>query len=146
MSEPVARRPPADFFTLVTDRFTAPFWEAARAERLVVARCGACGRQRLPPTPFCPQCRSQALEWDTISGCGTVFSYTIVWRAILPQMQGSIPYAPAVIDLDGAPGCRLVTNVVDVPVDRIAVGMRVRVVWDSVNGVTVPRFTAMRDQ
>jgi uncharacterized OB-fold protein len=128
----------------VNDRFTAPFWEAAEAQRLVVARCAACGRMRMPPTPFCPQCRSQVLEWQLLSGRGKVFTYTIVWRAILPEMQDSIPYAPAVIDLEGAPGCRLVSNVVDVPVNRIVVGMPVQVVWDQVNGVTVPRFTGLR--
>ncbi len=44
--------------------------------------------------------------------------------------------------LDGAGGARLISNVVDVEVTAIHVGMEVQVVWDDVAdaGVAVPRF------
>jgi uncharacterized OB-fold protein len=49
---------------------------------------------------------------------------------------------PAVIALEGAGGARLISNVVDVEVADLHVGMAVQVVWDDVSdqGVAVPRF------
>jgi uncharacterized OB-fold protein len=138
----IAVAPPAALFDLAVDRWTAPFWEAAREHRLVAARCADCGAFRMPATPFCPGCLSQAIDWTELSGLGTVFSYTVVRRAITPEMEGALPYVPALIDLDGAPGARLIAAVVGVPVEAVTVGARVRVSWeDRPDGVSVPRFT-----
>jgi uncharacterized protein len=138
----IARSPAESLFSLCTDQWTRPWWDAARERRLTAAQCEACCRFRMPPTPFCPHCRSQAIQWPTLSGKGTVFSFTIVTRAVIPAMESCIPYVPALIDLDGAPGARLTTNIVGVPVDAITIGAAVEVVFeDRSDGVVVPRFT-----
>ena len=73
---------------------------------------------------------------------GEVYSYTIVERAILPGMTDHLPYVPAVITLEGGGGVRLISNVVDVALDELVIGMKVMVVWDDLSeGVAVPRFT-----
>lgn len=141
MNAPIAKRPPAALFHLSTDHWTQPFWDAASQNRLVIPRCTDCGTHRMPPTPFCPACQSQSIHWVELSGRGKVYSYTVVSRAILPDMDDCLPYVPAVIELDGGGGTRLISNVVDVPVDVITVGAPVRVIWDDVGGVIVPRFT-----
>lgn len=142
MPAPILRRPLESLFELVTDRWTEPFWRAARERRLTAARCASCSRFRMPPTPFCPYCLSQELDWPTLSGRGTIYSFTIVARAIFPEMEECIPYMPAVVELPDAEGIRLITNIVDVPVDRIAIDAEVEVVWDErQDGVVVPRFT-----
>lgn len=138
----IARRPLESLFELATDRWTEPFWQAARERRLTVARCASCGRFRMPPTPFCPHCLSQELEWPTLCGRGTIYSFTIVARAIFPEMEACIPYVPALVELPDADGVRLITNIVDVPVDHIAIGAEVEAVWDERrDGVVIPRFT-----
>jgi uncharacterized OB-fold protein len=138
----IAKSPADDLFSLSQDLWTKPYWDAARERRLTAPRCGHCGRFRMPPTPFCPHCRSQEIEWPTLSGRGTIFSFTIVARAIVPAMEGSIPYVPALIDLDDAPGARLTTAIVDVPVDDIRIDAPVSVVFvERSDGVVVPRFT-----
>ena len=140
---PIAKRPPPELFKLSTNAWTQPFWDATARHALVAARCAGCGRFRMPPTPFCPHCQSQSIDWRTLSGRGTVYSYTVVERAILPGMEDHLPYVPAVIELDGAPGVRLISNIVDIEVANIHVGMAVAVVWDDHrNGVAVPRFVA----
>lgn len=97
----------------------------------------------MPPTPFCPHCQSQAIDWRTLSGRGTVYSYTVVERAILDGMDAHLPYVPAVVELEGAGSARLIGNVVDVEVAAITVGMAVAAVRDEhVNGVALPRFVA----
>lgn len=142
MSADIALDPPEALFALVTDQWTKPFWDAARAHCLTAPRCAACGHFRMPPTPFCPNCLSQEIDWPELSGGGTVFSYSVVRRAIVPEMAGALPYVPALVDLDDAPGARLITNIVGVPVASIVVGARVRVVFrDRADGVSVPRFT-----
>jgi uncharacterized protein len=140
ISGPIAKRPPISSVRLVTDRWTRPFWDAAADHRLVAPRCAECGRFRMPPTPFCPGCHSQVLEWPTLSGRGTIYSYTVVTRAIVPGTEDSIPYVPAVISLDGADETRLISNVVDVPIDCVHVGDAVSVVWDDYPGLSIPRF------
>jgi hypothetical protein len=135
------RKPPATLVNLSPDRFTEPFWKAAAERRLVAARCEECGTLRMPPSPFCHRCRSQRVGWVELSGDGTVYSFTVVRRALIPQLEESIPYVVAVIELEGAAGVRLVSNVVDVEPDEVRIGMRVRVAWDDVrDGVVIPRF------
>jgi uncharacterized OB-fold protein len=141
MTRLIAQRPPTAGFVLSTNQWTQPFWDAAREHRLVAARCAECGRFRMPPTPFCPNCRSQAIQWTTLSGLGTVYSYTVVSRAMLAGMDECLPYVPAVISLPDAGGVRLVSNVVDAPIEEIRVGREVRVVWDDApEGAVLPRF------
>jgi uncharacterized OB-fold protein len=138
----IAKSPAEELFSLCADQWTQPWWNAARERRLVAAKCGSCGRFRMPPTPFCPHCLSQRIEWPTLSGRGTLFSYTIVRRAVVPAMEACIPYVPALIDLEGAPGARLTSNIVDVPVDDIRIGAAVKVVFvERGDAVVVPRFT-----
>lgn len=139
---PIAKRPPPDLFKLSTNAWTQPFWDATARHELVAAQCTDCGTFRMPPTPFCPCCQSQRITWARLSGSGEIYSYTIVERAILPGMEDHLPYVPTVITLDGAGGVRLISNVVEVEVADIRVGMAVQVVWDDLpgQGVAVPRF------
>lgn len=138
----IARRPPPELFKLSTNAWTQPFWDATAQHSLVAACCSDCGHFRMPPTPFCPCCQSQRITWTPLSGRGEVYAYTIVERAIMPGMDAHLPYVPAVITLEGGGGTRLISNVVDVEVADIRVGLPVRVVWDDVvgQGVAVPRF------
>lgn len=137
----MSKRPPDALATIVTDSFTAPYWDAAKAGRLTCAQCGNCGRFRMPPSPFCPNCRSQAVDWPTLPGTGTIYSYTIVERAVLPGTEDSIPYVPAVVSLDGAEPARLITDIVDSDLDAIRIDARVTVTFDTMpDGAVVPRF------
>ena len=141
----IAKRPPPELFKLSTNAWTQPFWDATARHELVAAQCAECGAFRMPPTPFCPCCQSQRIDWRILSGRGEVYSYTIVERAIMPGMDEHLPYVPAVITLEGAGGVRLISNVVEVEVADLRVGMAVQVVWDDVpgQGVAVPRFVGV---
>jgi uncharacterized OB-fold protein len=120
---------------------TVGWWEAAADHRLVVQRCAACGRTRHPPGPVCPRCRSTASEWWQLPGTGTVYTYTIVRQAFIASLQDRIPYVVIAVDLDGAAGARLVSNLVDADLDEVRVGMPVEVVWEDMGPeLAVPRF------
>jgi uncharacterized protein len=120
---------------------TVGWWEAAAAHRLVVERCTACGHTRHPPGPACPRCRSTASEWHTLPGTGTVYTYTVVHQAFIPSLSDKLPYAVIAVDLDGAAGARLVSNLVDGDPHEVYVDMPVEVAWEDMGPeLAVPRF------
>jgi uncharacterized OB-fold protein len=132
---------PSSIATLEPDADTAPFWDACRRGELRLQRCAACGRFRHPPLAGCPDCGSRRAEWVALSGAATVYSFTIVRHAVLPELAAHVPYNVAVVEPDEAPGVRLITNVVDVAPEQMAIGLRVELAWDEpLPGVRLPRF------
>jgi hypothetical protein len=111
-----------------------PFYEAARAGRLVLAYCPACRRHELPGTRTCPSCLSGDLAWQEASGRGTVFTFVVFRRSLHPAFE--VPYAVCVIELDEGP--RLVAGLAGVPPEAVEVGMRVEAVFDDAGDEPVP--------
>lgn len=139
----IALPPPDALFTLVTDRFTAPFWDATAQGRLCLPRCVACAAWAMPPLAFCPECHAQGHDWPEVDPHGVLHSYTIVTRAILPEMAGHLPYVPATVEFPQAGGVRLVAAVVGLRVGDLRIGMPLRTRFDTrPDGVSVPRFVA----
>jgi uncharacterized OB-fold protein len=116
--------PPAELAVPV-DMWTAPVWEAAGRGELVVPQCGECARFRMQPSPFCPNCQSQQVGWPVLSGRGRLYSFTILPH---PKITGSA-YAPALIELDDAPGVRLVSNIVHADSADLAIDMELEVLF-----------------
>ena len=93
---------------------TAPFWEAAKYDRLLIQRCRSCVLHYFYPRPFCPRCASADVEWDVVSGRGRLVSYVIDYRP-MPPTDGAVPLIIALVELDE--GVRLLTNIVDAAPD-----------------------------
>ena len=107
---------------------TRGYWEATLEERLVAQRCADCGNIQLPPSPCCTTCLSQNLSWETLSGTGHVFSFTIVCHAFHPSFMDKLPYVVADIELDEGP---IVTaDVTGIPVEEVRIGLPVKVWFD----------------
>jgi uncharacterized OB-fold protein len=133
--------PPEALFAPETDRWTAPYWEGLVARRLTVPRCAACGTFRMPPTPVCPACRSSALDWPEAGPEGRLYTWTLVTRAILPGMEGAVPYAPAVVELPSAGSVRLVTCLIDADPAALRLGQPLRLRWHRrSDGLQLPLF------
>ena len=116
------------------------YWQAARAHRLELPRCNACGRMWFPPSQSCPHCLAADFAWTAVSGRGKVFSFVTYHRVYHPAFAGEVPYVVALVELDEGP--RLLTNIVGVPPEKVACDMPVRVVFDDYGGdVAVPKFT-----
>ena len=123
----------------LADATTLPFWEAAAEHRLVVQRCAACGHTRLPPAPVCPECGSDAAEWQEVPGAGEVYSYTIVHRPIAADQ--TLPFVVAVVSLEGSGGLRMISNLVSVEPADVEIGMPVALVWEDMSeDLALPRF------
>jgi uncharacterized OB-fold protein len=133
--------PPADVIVLSPSESTVPFWEATAEHRLVVPRCTACGKFRMPPAPFCWNCRAQDVEWIEHDGAGTIYSFTVIRHAVIPDVKESLPLIAAVVELPDTNGCRLIGNVVDCEPEIVHVGAAVELDWYDVReGTTIPVF------
>ncbi|MFD4506582.1 Zn-ribbon domain-containing OB-fold protein [Streptomyces sp. NPDC058457] len=138
MSAVLSRALPPERVQIATDHVTEPFWQAARERRLTAPRCADCGHFRLPPTPFCPECQSQKVDWVQLSGRASVFSFSVVRN--IPGLDDAVVVA-AVVDLPDAPGARLVSNVIDADPDEVRIGMELIVDFSPVSdGWLLPVF------
>ncbi|TMA79037.1 MAG: Zn-ribbon domain-containing OB-fold protein [Deltaproteobacteria bacterium] len=117
----------------------APYFAAARAGRLVVQRCTGCGALRFPPRELCSVCLATEAAWQEVSGRGEIFSYYVMHQIYHPGFAAEVPYAVVVVKLEEGP--KLTSNVVDCPLDEIAIGMPVEVVFEELSPeVTLPKF------
>jgi uncharacterized OB-fold protein len=141
---PLATALPTEAVRITTDPTTEPFWQAAKDRRLAAPRCGACGHFRLPPTPYCPECQSPKVDWVDLSGRATVYSFAVVHG--FPGLP-DITLVPVVVDLPDAPGARLVSNVIGIEPDAVAIGMELEVDFHPINdGWLLPVFRSASDQ
>jgi uncharacterized OB-fold protein len=135
----------AELSQIAPNPTTAPFWDAFQRRELRVQKCGACERFRHPPIPGCPHCGSPRVEWTLLSGRGRIFSYTFVHHPALPSLAESVPYNVIVVELDGAPGARLISNLLEAEPHEIEIGRAVQVAWEDVRpDLILPRFRLIR--
>jgi uncharacterized protein len=113
------------------------FWTSGARGELRIPRCGACGTWVYPPTPSCGECGGE-LHYDTVSGKGTVFTFTINRHPYNPEIP--LPYVIALVELDEQVGLRLITNVVNCDPEDVVIGMPVRVTFEDRGEVFVPVF------
>ncbi|MBP1687292.1 MAG: hypothetical protein H6Q33_3435 [Deltaproteobacteria bacterium] len=127
----------------VLDGLAKEFYDWCKQHELRFQRCTDCGAWRHVPREMCAECGSWNWEWAKASGRGTVFTWTVVARALHPAFQSDTPYAPVVVEMDE--GVRLLASVVDCPPDQLRIGMPVEVIFDAVTPeVTLPKFRRAR--
>jgi uncharacterized OB-fold protein len=119
-----------------------PFWDGAKARKLMMQRCKECQSWVFCPRPICVECNSDQLEWVQMSGRGKVFSFTVIREVVGHDLRGfaaDIPYVTAWIDLDEGP--RFCSNIVGCSIEDVKIDMPVEVVFeDSGDAVTLPKF------
>lgn len=116
-----------------------PFWEAARRHVLSLQRCEGCGDYVYYPRPVCPACGSDRLTWETVSGEGVIYSYTVCHRPAGPAFKAEVPYVVALIDLKEGP--RMLSNIVTDDPATVRIGLPVRVHFEDVSEeISLPKF------
>lgn len=126
------------------DSASAPYWEAAREGRLLIAECGACGEVHHYPRPLCPYCWSENVHPVQANGTGTLYTYSTVYVNDLAPFKERLPYVAAIVELDEGP--RLMTTIDGVEPERLRVGMAVKAVFRPLDekdseGPYLPVFT-----
>lgn len=132
----------------VPDDRSGPFWEAAAAHTLTVARCSECGSACLPPDVVCPACGSVAPDFRfvPVRGTGTLRSWTVVRQSFLPGFAADVPFVLVDVELDDAPQVRMIGRLLDGTAADLEVGAPLRVAWeDLADGVSVPAFRQVAD-
>jgi uncharacterized OB-fold protein len=97
-----------------------------------------CARTHFYPRPFCPHCWSDDVEWLEASGRATLYTYAIVRANGLPPFSSEVPYVAAVVDLEE--GVRMMTNIVECPLEQLAIGMPLEVKFRAAEEFSIPVF------
>ena len=118
---------------------TRPYWEGCAAGELRYQWCAACRRAQFYPRVACARCGGRALEWRRSAGRGVVHAVTVVHRAPSAAFRADVPYTIALVDLDE--GFRMMANVVGTAPETVAIGDRVRLVFERRGELALPQFT-----
>jgi uncharacterized OB-fold protein len=120
----------------VDDPVMRPFWDGARAGKLMQQRDHTTGEVHWPPKPLYWK-GGRRLEWFATSGRGTVYTYVVGHEPFLPAFRHLLPLVMVVVQLDER--VRIVGHMVNCTPDAMAIGMRVRVVFKHLTDrVTLP--------
>jgi len=116
-----------------------PFFEGGLTGKLRLQQCDDCQELMYYPRIACPNCLSMEHHWVDLSGDGTVYSYSIVWRPQHPAFLPMVPIILAAIQL--AEGILIVSNIVNSAPEAVRIDMPVRVVFDRVSEqIALPKF------
>jgi uncharacterized OB-fold protein len=126
------------------DELTQFYWDAAAASQFVLQRCTDCAKYQFPPDVVCIHCQSTELAPEAVSGQGILYSYTVVSRPFHQGFIEHLPYVVGLIELSEQAGLKVLTNVVDVDLDQLSVGMPVEVTFETRGDVRLPQFRPSR--
>jgi uncharacterized protein len=124
----------------IPDHASAFFWEGAACGELLVQKCGDCQGFQYPPTVICEKCQSRDVRPQRVSGRGTLYALTVMHQAFLPMFAEDLPFTIALVDLDDAPGARLLTNIVGAAPGDLSAGDPLEVVFETRGGYALPQF------
>jgi uncharacterized OB-fold protein len=130
--------PPAYRMLPEVTQYSEAFWTGGAHDELRIYRCQSCRRWFHPPTAACFRCRSRDVGPETASGRARVAAFTVNEHPWFPGFPP--PYVVAIVELDDEPDVRLTTNIVGCQLDRLAVGLPVRVVFEERDDVWIPLF------
>ena len=99
MPNPIARPLPATLPSVTPAN--QHFWDHARRGVLALPHCRACGNVWFPPSPRCPNCLSEDIEFLATSGRARLWSWIVIHRQYFKDF--SPPYLVAFVELEAGP-------------------------------------------
>ena len=112
--------------------------------RLLINRCGECGRWQHPPRPMCAACWSWDIEPTEVSGRGTIHLLMHLHQG--PPADGvdyTAGHPVVTVELDEQESLRLTTTVApDFPPALLRIGTPVELDWIERDGTPMPVFRA----
>lgn len=115
------------------------YWDGLNEGRLLLQKCGQCGKVRHYPRPMCDACHSFDVKWIEASGRGKIHSWTVTYHPFHFAYKGELPYTLVTVDLEE--GVRLQAQL-RAPADApLKIGLLVRVAFEAAKpGLTLPAF------
>lgn len=120
------------------DAINRPFWTGGKDGALNITHCSDCGQYTHPPLPLCRHCQSENIAPRAVSGAGVVDTYTVNHQAWAPGLE--VPLVIARVRLDDAPGVFITSNVINCPVEAVAIDDPVQVTFSEEDGIWYPLF------
>lgn len=121
----------------VPSKISQPFWDSCRAERMQLQRCDDCGTYAYYPVYVCPECASRKLSWTSVSGRGTIHTFTVASRSSLEAAEG--PLIVALVELEE--GAMMVSNIRTSAPERLEIGDPLRLRYEKISDdITLPMF------
>ena len=118
------------------------------------SRPSACRAWIWQPRPLCPACHAPDPSWVELNGDARVVSWTALHPPVLGVWAEQVPFVVLLVELDGAPGVRMLGQFVDDAgallktngdAESLAIGSRVALRWrvDEADQ-TLPAWTLAR--
>ena len=127
----------------IPDEDSQAYWDGARRHELTIIRCQDCGNYIHYPKARCPKCLSTNVAPSVVSGRGRIYSFSIVHAKLAPGFDP--PFPVVLVELEEQKDVRIVSNLVDCPLDEIEIGMPVEAVFEDVTPeTTLPLFRPAR--
>lgn len=120
----------------IIDDHTQAFWTGGAVGELRIARCRSCDLWLHPPRPICWRCQRADIVPQSVSGRGTIWSFTVNRYKWSPDLEP--PYVIALVELEEQPGLLLLTTIVDC--DEVRIGMPVSVRFEQAGDAWIPVF------
>ncbi len=118
-----------------------PYWDGLTQGKLMLPKCGDCGRTFFYPRIVCPHCSSRSITWIQASGKGKLHAFGIAHQSFTRAFKVPPPFVLAMIELEEGP--RMVSNLINVQPDPTVVkcDMPVEIVYTKLtDDVTIPLF------
>jgi uncharacterized protein len=97
------------------------FYEGCALGELRIRRCTRCEARFHFASEWCPRCYALELSYEKASGRGKLSHFCVCYDAPYPEFEQFTPYILALVELEE--GVRIMSNVIECPVDRVRVGM-----------------------
>jgi uncharacterized OB-fold protein len=134
----------------VADADTMAFWDGVARDELLVQRCDGCRAWIWQPRPICPRCQATTLDWERVSGDGSVTSWIVLRPPVLPAYAEMVPFVVLLVELDE--GVRMIGYLVDADgnvlktdgqQESLAIGSRVTLRFHDQAGTKLPCWSLL---
>lgn len=115
---------------------TGEFFAAAARGELAIRECGECGTTLHLPRESCPRCGAFTRTWRTVAPSGHLYSWTVVEHQVHPAY--ATPYTVVLVELDDAPGVRLLGRLEGRP--DLTIGQPMAAEFEKVGEVVLPQW------
>ena len=123
---------------IVPSNFSQPFWEATREKRLLLQYCPRTAKYQFFPRPLSIFTGRRELEWREVSGRATLYSFTLIADGPVATQERPAMIL-ALVDL--AEGVRMLSNIGNVAVAALRIGMSLVPLWEPLpNGMHLLKF------
>ena len=121
------------------DADSEQLWKGLKEGKLFLQHCEDCNHIQYYHQAICRECLGENLVEKEASGRGSVYSYSVVYRAPGPAFKGDTPYAVVLVELEEGP--RMISSMIDVDAETVDFDMKVEMVVEPLNDeISLPRF------